>query len=159
MTSIGYLVKKRSSEIKESPWGIQFMYPDAADDRVCTLLMDRMGESGVKWTRIFTSWQRAEITKGQYQWDWLDKIVYGLTERGVNIYLETGFSSSTLYHDFPAGRIYPPTRTPQMLDGYCAYVNEMARIAITMSSAIMTSITSLMAVPSGIPDRMSKSMD
>lgn len=134
MTTIGYLVKKKSSEIEGSSWGtqfvneegIQFMYPDMADDRVSTLLMDRMGESGVKWTRIFTSWQRAEIAKGKYEWDWLDKIVYGLTERGVNIYLETGFGSNSLYHDFPAGHIYPPTRTPQMLDGYCAYINEMA---------------------------------
>ncbi len=134
MTPIGYLVKKKSSEIEQSSWGIQFvneegiqfMYPDAADDRVSTLLMDRMGESGIKWTRIFTSWHRAETAKGQYEWDWLDKIVYGLTERGVNIYLETGFGSNTFYHDFPAGRVYPPVRTPEMLDGYCAYVNEMA---------------------------------
>jgi hypothetical protein len=60
------------------------------------------------------------------EWDWLDKIVYGLAERGVNMYLETGFGSNTLYHDFPAGRVYPSTRTPQMLDAYCAYINEMA---------------------------------
>lgn len=118
---IGYLIKKKSSEIKESPFGLQF-YTMGED--TFELLMDRMGESGVKWARIDASWPLVEIFKGQFNWRRLDKIVDGLTSRGVNIFMLIS-GSNRLYHDFPAGHYYPPIRVPQAFDGFCEFSRKL----------------------------------
>ena len=118
---IGYLVKKRSSEIKESPFGLQF-YTMGED--TFELLMDRMGESGVKWARIDTAWSLVEKTKGRFEWNRLDKIVDGLTSRGVNIFMLI-FGSNRLYHDFPQGHYYPPIRVPRAFDRFCEFFRKL----------------------------------
>lgn len=118
---IGYLIKKKSSEIQGSPWGLQFL---TAEDDVLELLFNRMGESGVKWTRLGASWGSVETTKGNYNWERLDRIVDGLTSQGINIFLSVS-GSNRLYHSYPAGYIYPPTRVPEALDAFCTYTGEL----------------------------------
>lgn len=121
---IGYLIKKKSSEIGDSPWGLQFI---EGDDNPHESLMDKMGESGVKWTRIGAGWDQIERAKGQYDWSQLDRIVNGLTDRGVNIYMSIGVRSNSLYQDFPEGQIYPPTRVSSALEAYCLFAGKLVQ--------------------------------
>ncbi len=118
---LGYIVKKKSTDIQDSPFGLQFF---TAEDEVFDLLLDRMHESGAKWTRVGASWGRVETTKGHYDWSTVDRTVDGLTKRGVNIFLLVS-GSNRLYHSYPEGYIYPPTRVPEALDAFCRFAGKL----------------------------------
>ena len=76
--AIGYLVKKSSSEIDDSPWGMDFI--TIGDDISIAVLLKRIGESGVKWARVRAGWSSVEgTTKGAHDWRQLDEIVDGMT--------------------------------------------------------------------------------
>ena len=89
MTAIGYLRKRTSAENGDSPWGIHYESIDGCPDDV---LLDLMGNSGVKWSR-FAIWP---FLDGQEHDDWehVDKIVDGLVSRGVRPVLNLGCSSA-----------------------------------------------------------------
>ena len=121
---IGYLAKKSSSEITASPWGMDFI--TIGDDISVASLLLGIGESGVKWARVRANWSGVERTaKGIFNWQQLDEIVEGMTRHGIRIFMQTG-GTNPLYHEFPKGYSYPPTRVPEALDGYCAYVAKLA---------------------------------
>ncbi len=48
MHIIGYLRTKTSSQIDHSPWGMQYLLGEYPHD----LMLERMGNSGVKWARL-----------------------------------------------------------------------------------------------------------
>ena len=118
MTTIGYLKKKSSAEIADSPWGIQYLGREYPHD----LLMQRIGEAGIKWARLSVRWSDVEVTPGRYDWSLVDNLVAGLTERGVSIFFNSGCASHPAYHDFPEGYNYPPTDEPKALEAYCRYM-------------------------------------
>lgn len=123
-SAIGYLAKKSSSEITASPWGMDFI--TIGDDISVAPLLQRIGESGVKWARVRANWSGVERTaRGVFDWQQLDEIVDGMTRYGIRIFMQTG-GTNRLYHEFPKGYSYPPTRVPEALDGYCAYVAKLA---------------------------------
>ena len=74
MSAVGYILKKPSSEIESSPWGVQYLARDYPHD----LLLDHLGASGAKWVRLSTGWRGVEVEKGRYRWDLLDRLVDGL---------------------------------------------------------------------------------
>jgi hypothetical protein len=80
MATLGYLVKKTSAEVEASPWGMPFRMADA-DAFPYDMLIERMGESGVKWMRVDSPWSGVERSAGHYTWDLVDKVVEGLTAR------------------------------------------------------------------------------
>lgn len=123
MTCIGYLTKKRSLNVVDSPWGVQYLLRDYPHDR----LVDFMGNSGVKWTRLTVSWPSVETEQGRYEWARVDDVVDGLLDRGINVYLGTGCSSHPAYHDFPAGEYYPPTQESEALKAYCRYAAALVK--------------------------------
>ena len=53
MATLGYLVKKTSAEVEAAPWGMQFRMA-GADAFPYDMLIERVGESGVKWMRVLT---------------------------------------------------------------------------------------------------------
>ena len=126
MARIGYLVKKTSAEIKDSPWGVQVV-TGRGRGIITKERMAAVGRSGIKWVRYMTTWTDIEKQKGTYEWDVIDNAVEGLLGQGVNIFLGTSHCTHPLYEDFPAGYLYPPVRTPAALDGYCAYAAALAQ--------------------------------
>lgn len=82
MLKIGGLKKRNSSEIHESRIGIGFekLDRDVFDPEKA---YDKMAETGVKWVRIQSGWQRTEKEKGIYDFRWLDSIVDNLIKRGM----------------------------------------------------------------------------
>ena len=77
LTKIGNVKKKNSKDIKNSKIGIGFekLDRDVFDPEKA---YDRVGELGVKRVRIQSGWQRTEVEKGVYNFEWLDKIVDNL---------------------------------------------------------------------------------
>jgi len=135
MALLGYLRKKTSSEIEHSPWGIQYLisdYPPRGTLRAPSgseghnLLLDLAGKSGVKWTRLEVPWPSVEVTKGCFKWGLLDEVIDGLVSRGINIFLGTASTSHKEYQDFPEGYHFPPTDSPEALEGYCRFARALA---------------------------------
>jgi hypothetical protein len=121
VTVIGYLRKKSSFEIGSSPWGIHYIDRDYPHE----LLIERMGQSGVKWTRLTARWASIEVEKGRYDWSHTDRLVDGLTAHGVNVFLGTSSGSHPAYQEFPPGELHPPTHVAAALEGYCRYAAAM----------------------------------
>ena len=82
LKQIGWLATKSSSEIHSSPWslGCETLDRDYADFSV---YKNYVGELGVKHARLQSGWAKCEKEKGVYDFAWLDRHVYGLTEQGV----------------------------------------------------------------------------
>jgi hypothetical protein len=82
LKQIGWLAIKSSNEIQSSPWsvGCETLDRDYADFSV---YKDYVGELGIKHARLQSGWAKCEKEKGVYDFDWLDRCVYGLTEQGV----------------------------------------------------------------------------
>lgn len=124
MRPIGYVRKKRSSEINASPWGVQYILRGEGDypyDR----LMRLAGESGVKWARLTRAWPQVEVEKGRYEWGLLDQAVDGLVAHGIELFMGTSARSHHAYLDFPEGYYYPPTPSPEAMAGFCRYMAAM----------------------------------
>jgi len=73
----GKVEPKHSLQIKKSRIGIGFekLDRDVFDPEKA---YDKVGELGIKWIRIQSGWQRTEIEKGVYDFEWLDKVVDNL---------------------------------------------------------------------------------
>lgn len=82
LKKIGKIVPKRSLDIKESKLGIGF---EKLDRNVFDpeKAYDKLALVGVKWVRIQSGWQRTERVKGQYDFEWIDKVIDNLIARGM----------------------------------------------------------------------------
>ncbi len=82
LKKIGKIQPKSSSEIKYSKLGIGF---EKLDRNVFDpeKAYDKLALVGVKWVRIQSGWQRTERVKGQYDFEWIDKVVDNLIARGM----------------------------------------------------------------------------
>ena len=82
LIKLGTLKKKFSKDVIKSKIDIGF---EKLDRNVFDpeKAYDRVGELGVKWVRIQSGCQCTEIEKGVYDFEWLDKIVDNLIDRGL----------------------------------------------------------------------------
>ncbi|MBN2712822.1 MAG: beta-galactosidase [Planctomycetes bacterium] len=97
MKRIGKLRMMRSDEIESSGIGIGFECLDREifDPERC---YDKLAEIGVKHARCQTGWLRCEKEKGVYDFDWLDKIVDNLLQRGIKPWFNVSYGNP-LYMD------------------------------------------------------------
>jgi hypothetical protein len=86
--AIGKVIPRRSEEIKSSPWGLQWSarYSDLTIAELDTTL-ETMANSGVKWTRVNGDRFYMPAREGFYDWERMDKIINGLTDRKINIFI------------------------------------------------------------------------
>ena len=82
LKKIGNIKPKSSKEVKFSQIGIGF---EKLDRNVFDpeKAYDKVAETGIKWARIQSGWQRTETKKGVYDFDWIDSIVDNLIDRGI----------------------------------------------------------------------------
>ena len=124
LRKIGQIKPKKSIDIKKSRIGLGFekldrdifdpekSYPFVAD-------------SGIKWARLQSGWQRTEREKGVYDFSWLDKIVDKMIEIGVEPWLCLCYGNE-LYT--PAAKTVfgavgcPPIHTDEERHAWEAYV-------------------------------------
>ena len=123
-TYLGKMPYKRSLDIVDSPIGVGYETLDRDTfDPVPTYKF--MANSGAKWARIQSGWNRSERENGVYDFDWLDKIVDGLLGIGMKPWISLSFGNSLhtpvpAYEDYK--RNHPPEKWPQHIRGYVGEV-------------------------------------
>ena len=96
---------RSSKQVQSSPLGVGFEVLDHRTAYIFSKAVQIARESGVKWARVQSGWQRAEQTPGVYNFDWLDEIVDGLLEAGIQPWISFSFGNK-LY--MPGAEALPP---------------------------------------------------
>ena len=89
---IGRLPAKTSREIPDSMLSIGFETMDR-DTFEPADVIPLLGKTGVKYARCQTGWIKSEKTEGVYAFGWLDRIVDGLLENGIQPWLSVSFGN------------------------------------------------------------------
>ena len=84
LQSIATVIPRPSSEIRSSRWGLQL---NKYAVREIDLMLEKICASGVKWARVETRGYSLSPEEGYYNWTELDKIINGLVEFRINIFL------------------------------------------------------------------------
>jgi len=121
---LGKMPYKRSADIADSPIGVGYETLDRDTfDPVPTY--EFMANSGAKWARIQSGWNKSERLDGVYDFAWLDKIVDGLLGIGMKPWMSLSYGNAVhtpvpLYEDFK--RANPLESWPQHIRGYVGEV-------------------------------------
>ena len=123
---------RRSTEVKSSPLGVGFELLDHRCGYDFDKVVPLMRDSGVKWARLQSGWQRAEQEEGRYDFAWLDHIVDSLLEAGIQPWFSLGFGNG-IYMDAepvpPHGSYFfsPTVFGERACRGWTRYCRAMAR--------------------------------
>ncbi len=127
---IGDMPFRASKEVKSSRLGVGFEVLDHREAYDFDQTLKFMRNSGVKWARLQSGWQRAEQTPGVYDFKWLDHIIDSLLEAGITPWVSLSFGNG-LYMDVPPCRgsyFYSPTVFGEKgINGWKNYCQAMAR--------------------------------
>lgn len=124
LIKIGEIQPKKSIDIKHSRIGLGFekLDRDVFDPEKAYPFV---AESGVKWARLQSGWQRTERQKGVYDFEWLDKIVDSMIAIGVEPWLclcyGNGLYSEEAKIHFGAVGV-PPIKTAEERQAWENYV-------------------------------------
>ncbi len=129
LTKIGEVKAKSSCEIKSSRIGIGFEKLDR-DLHDPEMAYDKLAETGVKWARIQSGWQKTEKAKGVYDFAWIDSIVDNLISRGIEPWIDLCYGNG-LYSE-KAAEIFgavgvPPIEDGEYKDAWLRYCTETAK--------------------------------
>ena len=89
---------RASKDVESSPLGVGFELLDHRTGYIFDKVLPIAKESGIKWARLQSGWQRAETIPGVYDFGWLDEIVDGLRSEGIQPWFSLGFGNG-LYMD------------------------------------------------------------
>ncbi len=128
LIKVGQITPKKSVDIKSSRIGLGFekLDRDVFDPEKA---YDHVAQTGVKWARLQSGWQRTEKEKGVYDFEWLDKIVDKMLSIGVEPWLCLCYGNE-LYSEeakkyFGAVGV-PPIHTEQEKIAWTNYVKATA---------------------------------
>lgn len=124
LKNIGKIKPKKSVDIKQSKIGLGFekLDRDIFDPENSYPFV---AESGIKWARLQSGWQKTEKQKGIYDFAWLDAIVDKMISIGVEPWLNLCYGNE-LYT--PAAKTVfgavgcPPIKTLEEREAWKAYV-------------------------------------
>jgi len=123
---------RSSNEVKESPLGVGFELLDHRTGYDFRKVIPIARDSGVKWARLQSGWQRAEQEPRKYDFAWLDEIVDGLLEAGIQPWFSLSFGNG-LYMEGAAPipphdtYLFSPTRFGEKgIQGWTNYCKAMA---------------------------------
>ena len=100
LKEIGPVPTRTSQEIRGSRIGIGFETLDRElfNPERC---YDQLSQTGAKWARCQTGWNRCETVKGQFDFQWLDDVVDNLLVRGIEPWFNVGFGNKLYMPDAP----------------------------------------------------------
>lgn len=123
---------RSSAQVKSSALGVGFELLDHRTGYLFEKVLPIARHSGVKWARLQSGWQRAEKAPGVYDFGWLDQIVDGLREAGIQPWISLSFGNG-LYMEGaeplpPHGNyFFSPTRFGEKgITGWSNYCKAMA---------------------------------
>ncbi|WP_341228427.1 hypothetical protein [uncultured Arcticibacterium sp.] len=90
--SLGQLETRDAKEIESSTWSIggETMDRDYTDYQS---YKEYLGPLGAKRIRLQGGWARTEKVKGEYDFEWLDKVIPDAAERGVSPWVELSYGN------------------------------------------------------------------
>ena len=122
---LGKIKAKNSSEITDSYWGIQASTQDE-------VLLKKMSEIGVKWTRLEAKWPEIEKEKGKYSWEKTDRSFQVTLDNSIIPFVTLGgghkmYTPLTTYADPKLSAIYgykpaPPTHSDSSMEAWLNFV-------------------------------------
>ena len=125
----GKIITKNSKSISGSRIGLGF---EKLDRNVFDpeKAYDKVYETGIKWARIQSGWQRTERKKGVYDFAWIDSIVDNFLKRGIQPWICFCYGNE-LYND-EAKSVYgavgcPPVFTEEQKKAWINYVKETVK--------------------------------
>lgn len=127
---IGSMPFRSSREVKASQLGVGFEVLDHREAYDFDQTLNIMRDSGVKWARLQSGWQRAEKIPGVYNFDWLDHIVDSLLDAGITPWISLSFGNNLYMDGAPLCRrsyFYSPTVFGEKgINGWVNYCKAMA---------------------------------
>ncbi len=129
MKKIGTIQLHPSKELEKSRVSVGFECLDRElfDPEKC---YDLLGQTGAKWARCQTGWNRCEKEKGVYTFEWLDSIVDNLLSRGVQPWFNVGFGNPIYMPDAPnptcVGCV-PTLYGEEVKEAWVSFVHALAR--------------------------------
>jgi len=131
LKSLGKISPVSSSDISQSPWGIQFnLLPPhlnrAAEEidfvelqPTLNVLLQQASQLGIKWARVSVNWNTIEDRNGEFHWQYLDSTLNGLRDRGIESYV-------CLHGGHPAFTDnLPPVISDSALQVWTDYITEL----------------------------------
>lgn len=89
---LGPIRPRLSSEIESSPWSVGAETLDR-DYAIYTNFKEYLDQTGVKSVRIQAGWAKTEKVAGEYDWAWLDEIVFDASARGVRPWMNVSYGN------------------------------------------------------------------
>lgn len=124
LIKVGKIQPKSSLQVKNSRIGLGFekLDRDVFDPEKA---YDKVAETGIKWARIQSGWQRTEKEKGVYDFGWIDSIIDNLIKRGIQPWVCLCYGNE-LYDDL-AKTVFgavgcPPIFTDEQKEAWKNYV-------------------------------------
>ena len=119
-----------SNEVASSPLGVGFEVLDHRSAYLFNKVLPFARNTGVKWARLQSGWQRAEKEVGKYDFAWLDEIVDGLLDAGIQPWFSLSFSNGLYMDAEPIGPqktyLFSPTRFGEKaVNGWINYCKAM----------------------------------
>ena len=127
---IGDLPFHTSKEVEHSPLGVGFEVLDHRTAYIFSKVLPFARNTGVKWARLQSGWQRAEKEVGKYDFAWLDEIVDGLLDAGIRPWFSLSFGNGLYMDAEPIGPhrtwLFSPTHFGEKaVNGWINYCKAM----------------------------------
>jgi polysaccharide biosynthesis protein PslG len=90
---LGFLPYRKSIDVLESPIGVGYEVLDR-DKYDFSKTLPLMKNSGVKWARIQSGWNKTEKEKDCYDFAWLDEIIDGLLDIGIVPWISISYGNA-----------------------------------------------------------------
>jgi hypothetical protein len=85
---------------------------------------EHLGPLGVKKARLQAGWAKTEKEKGQYNWAWLDNIIFDMVERGVEPWMNVSYGNPNYGGGTRLGADMP--KTEEAIKAWTRWVSGMA---------------------------------
>ncbi len=123
---LGKIAPRPASQISASNWSVGAETMDR-DYTVYANWKAHLGPLGFKKARLQAGWAKTERTKGIYDWDWLDEIIFDMVEQGVEPWVCLCYGN-TVYSDGGGTRLGSQIpQTQEALQAWENFVGAMVR--------------------------------
>jgi hypothetical protein len=123
---LGTIRPRHARRIEASNWSVGAETMDR-DYTVYKHWKEHLGPLGVKKARIQSGWAKTEKAKGEYDWAWLDEIIFHMADQGVEPWVCLCYGNPVYPDGGGTGLGGGLPRSAEALDGWDRFVAAMVR--------------------------------